>query len=243
MIVFMANVSVAQAANRLGVSVSRIHQRIVDGSLRAQRIGSQWVVDERSLWEVSERRDAGRPLSARSAWALIAQSVKDRGVLSGLAPVEQSRAQQRLNRLFAYVDEGAATEGDVQRLAVTLRTLLRNRAERCLFRAAPADLDDLRNDPLWQAVVTSAASGIGSLDVEGYVSEAGAEVLARRYLLANFDRDANVVMHVVPPGHQAYADSKLQLAADLAEHRAPREEARAAALLVELARDRLDVRP
>ena len=43
----MGAVSVAQAAERLGVSVPRIHQRIADGSLSAERIGFQWVVDER----------------------------------------------------------------------------------------------------------------------------------------------------------------------------------------------------
>lgn len=59
MVVFMAKVSVAEAAKRLGVGVPRIHQRIVDGSLRAERIGSQWAIDELSLLRVSERTGAG----------------------------------------------------------------------------------------------------------------------------------------------------------------------------------------
>lgn len=49
----MARVSVAEAARRLGVGVPRIHQRIADGSLRAERLGSQWVVDELSLLQVA----------------------------------------------------------------------------------------------------------------------------------------------------------------------------------------------
>ncbi|MGK2875717.1 MAG: hypothetical protein ACSLEW_08755 [Nocardioides sp.] len=49
------------------------------------------------------------------------------------------------------------------------------------------------------------------------------------------DRDANVVLHVVSDGQYPYSDSRLRLAADLAEHRGPREEARAAELLHELA--------
>ena len=73
----MGAVSVAQAAERLGVSVPRIHQRIADGSLSAERIGSQWVVDERSLLRIQERSKAGRPYSARSAWAVIAASEDD----------------------------------------------------------------------------------------------------------------------------------------------------------------------
>ena len=61
----MGAVSVAQAAERLGVSVPRIHQRIADGSLSAERIGSQWAVDERSLLRIRERNKAGRPYSGR----------------------------------------------------------------------------------------------------------------------------------------------------------------------------------
>lgn len=67
----MEAVSVAQAAERIGVSVPRIHQRIADGSLSAERIGSQWAVDERSLLRIQERSKAGRPISARSAWASL----------------------------------------------------------------------------------------------------------------------------------------------------------------------------
>ena len=94
----MSRISVSEAARRLGVNVSRIHQRIADGSLRAERIGSQWVVDERSLLEVAERRGAGRPLSVRSAWAVIAVSEGDHEAVRRLAPAERSRARQRLQR-------------------------------------------------------------------------------------------------------------------------------------------------
>lgn len=69
---FVANVSVAEAAKRLSVGVPRIHQRIADCSLRAERIGSQWVFGELSLLRVVESKAPGRPLSARSAWTLIA---------------------------------------------------------------------------------------------------------------------------------------------------------------------------
>ena len=37
----MGAVSVAQAAERLGLSVPRIHQRLADGSLIAERISSR----------------------------------------------------------------------------------------------------------------------------------------------------------------------------------------------------------
>jgi len=234
----MAEVSVVEAAKRLGVNVPRIHQRIADGSLRAERIGSQWVIDERSLLEVAERRQAGRPLSIRSAWAVIAVSERDDESLKGLAPAERSRAQQRLARLLSASGQRPVGEGAAGAIAVSLRSVFRNRAERRLLRAAPADLDDLRADIRWRALVESGASGIASGDIDGYLAAAEVERLAKDYLLVPAIDGANVVVHVVPEDQHPYPESKLRLAADLAEQRGPREEARAAELLHELAQER-----
>lgn len=238
MIVFMANLSVAEAAKRLGVNVPRIHQRIADGSLRAGRIGSQWVVDERSLMHVAERRQAGRPLSARSAWAVIAASESDDDALRELASAERSRARQRLDRLMVAAEQRPAGEGAVGAIAVSLRSFFRNRAHRRLYRAAPADLTDLRADSRWVAVADSGVSGIASSDIDGYVAAPDVEVLVRKFLLVPVIDEANVVIHELPEGQQAYPYSKLRLAADLAEHHGPREEARAVELLHELAQER-----
>lgn len=225
----MGSVSVAQAAERLGVSVPRIHQRIADGSLVAERIGSQWVVDERSLGRVRERRKAGRPLSARSAWAVIAASASSRG---------PARIRQQLDRLLEPAAELAADEEAASDLAVSLRSMLRNRAERRLCRAAPPDLADLERDERWAMLVDLGAGGIASADVEGYLGESDVDGLLGDYLLVDADRDANVVLHVIPDGQDPHPGSALRLAADLAEHRGPREESRAAALLHEIAAER-----
>jgi len=231
----MGAVSVAQAAERLGVSVPRIHQRIADGSLSAERIGSQWVVDERSLLRIQERSKAGRPYSARSAWAVIAASEddSDRGVGSG--PAVSARVRMQLKRLLEPAAEPVADEEVVRQLVVSLRSVLRNRAERRLLRAAPADLADLRADERWAMIVDLGSSGLASPDVEGYLAESLVEGILKDYLLVASDRDANVVLHVVSDGQYPYPDSRLRLAADLAEHRGPREEARAAELLHALA--------
>lgn len=231
----MGSVSVAQAAERLGVSVPRIHQRIADGSLAAERIGSQWVVDERSLLWIQERSKAGRPLSAQSAWAVIAASGDDRDRLRSIGPVASARARKQLRGLLERAVEPAAGEKAVRELAVSLRSLFRNRAERRQLRAAPADLADLRGDDRWAALVDLGASGIASGDVEGYLAESDLGRLVKGYLLVDADRDANVVLHVIPDGQYPFPESRLRLAADLAEHRGPREEARAAELLHELA--------
>lgn len=231
----MGAVSVAQAAEQLGVSVPRIHQRIADGSLSAARIGSQWVVDERSLLRIQERSKAGRPYSARSAWAIIAASEDDSDRVGGSGPAMSARVQMQLKRLLEPAAEPADDEEVVRQRVVSLRSVLRSRAGRRLLRAAPADLADLRADERWAMIVDLGSSGLASPDVEGYLAESLVEGILKDYLLVESDRDANVVLHVVSDGQYPYPDSRLRLAADLAEHRGPREEARAAELLHELA--------
>jgi len=231
----MGLVSVAQAAELLGVSVPRIHQRIADGSLAAERIGSQWAVDERSLLQMQERSKAGRPLSTSSAWAVIAASESDCDRLRSSGSAASARARLQLKRLLEPAAEPSVGEEEVRELAVSLRLLFRNRAERRLLRAVPADLADLRTDERWAASVDLGSSGIASGDVEGYLAGSDVDRLVKDYLLVDADRDANVVLHVIPDGQFPFPDSRLRLAADLAEHRGPREEARAAELLHELA--------
>jgi len=148
---------------------------------------------------------------------------------------------QRLGSLLDRGIERAAGEDAAHAISIVLRSMFRNRAGRRPFRAAPSDLQDLRADMRWQAVVDSAASGIASSDVEGYLAIADAESVVKDYLLVPAADDANVVIHVLPEGQDAYPASPLRLAADLADHRGPREEARAADLLHELARDRSDL--
>ena len=230
----MGAVSVAQAAERLGVSVPRIHQRIADGSLSAERIGSQWVVDERSLLRIQERSKAGRPYSARSAWAVIAASEDDRDRVGVSGPAVSARARMQLKRLLEPAAEPVADEEVVRQLVVSLRSVFRNRA-RATAACSAGDLADLRADERWAMIVDLGSSGIASPDVEGYLAESLVEGVLKDYLLVEADRDANVVLHVVPDGQYPYPDSRLRLAADLAEHRGPREEARAAELLHELA--------
>ncbi len=234
----MGGISVAQAAEQLGVSVPRIHQRIADGSLVAERIGSQWVVEERSLLHVQERSKAGRPHSARSAWAVIAVSEKDRDRIGRGGPAASARARMQLKRLLDPAVDPASGEEAVGDLAVSLRSVFRNRAQRRLLRAAPPDLADLRADDRWALLVDLGASGIASADIEGYLGESDVDGVLRDYLLVEADNDANVVLHVIPDAQHPYPDSRLRLAADLAEHRRPREEARAAELLHELAVER-----
>src|SRR5665811_713865 len=82
----MGRVSVVEAAELLGVHPQRIHQRIRSGSLPAERVGHRWVIDEADVAVLRHRREPGRPLSARSAWALVAVAAADEGSVKSLSP-------------------------------------------------------------------------------------------------------------------------------------------------------------
>lgn len=261
----MARISVAEAARCLGVSQRRVQQRIADGSLAAERVGERWVIDERDLVPLLSRRDAGRPVSERSAWAVIAASFMlidavegrtgegARNWLANLAPSERIRAQDRLGALLAR-DPNADAEADVAQMAGELRVLLGNRADRLSLRVSPRDLADLRQEDLVAlAGLSNPQAGIASGDlVEGYIAAASVGDVVDRYLLERVQRedDANVILHVVPDDvarrapelwRDAAAMLPLLLAADLAEHRRPREQSRAAELLADMRNRMLDL--
>lgn len=234
------------------------NQRIADGSLRAERIGSQWVVDERSVMVASEFVAPGRPLSRRSAWALVALSRGDQEGLGHISGVERSRARERLSRLAALVlAVGSGGDAEEREILVLVRSWLRNRAERRSYRASPPDLSDLRGDPrLVPSGISDARSGIASGDlVEAYVAAGDLDSVGEDYPLSPADDDgANVVLHVIPGDDLEVHEHMppLVVAADLAEHRRPREEAKSLELLRDLAavvsdssasQDRLRPRP
>lgn len=239
----MAQISVAEAADRLGVNVQRVHQRIADGSLPAERVGHQWVIDQIHL-ERLDTRPAGRPLSAKSAWLMVRLSVaghaeRDRASTAA----ERSLAQMRLNRLLLCaawpVDDAAGVPDAIAR---QVRVLMRSRAQRHELQVSPRDLSALRGDSrIRLAGLSRPDSGIASGDiVEAYVSADVMERLLHDYLLVTAGPDdANVVLHEVDPTVASQLDllldSWLVLAADLAEHQRPREVARAAELVREAA--------
>ncbi|MGB7925592.1 MAG: helix-turn-helix domain-containing protein [Pyrinomonadaceae bacterium] len=51
----------SEAAERLSVTVQRIHQLIKEGLLPAQKIGRDYIINESDLKSVSVRRSVGRP--------------------------------------------------------------------------------------------------------------------------------------------------------------------------------------
>lgn len=242
----MAQISVAEAAGRLGVNVQRVHQRIADGSLPAERIGHQWTIDEADVARLAGR-PTGRPLSARSAWVLALVAAEHLApeplTTPYVAAPERSRARARLRHLLDDAHDLSIMsdqESAASQLAARLRSLLRRRTDRRLFHVSSRDLADLRSDDrVALSGVSLPESGISAEDiVEGYTARDDVKPLVDDYLLLDSDhRSANVVLHVVDPTtmpSQAVGPSNwLLMAADLAEYHRPRETARAVQILRE----------
>lgn len=231
--------SVAEGAEMLGVHPQRLHQRIRQGSLAAEKIGNQWVVERDELRRLKHHSGPGRPLSAKSAWDLLAVAAGDEAS-SGLSPSARSRARSRLRNLLVQ-----ASSAELEEVAARIAKALRNRAERALFAASPRDLPDLREDNrVHLSGVSLHESGVSFGDVaEGYVSSDDLNALVDDYLLSPAPRSrANVILHVVSsqaenPLHEALDDvarSPLALAADLAEHDGIREKSQAIRCVAEL---------
>lgn len=63
----MAHLSTTQAAERLGVTRQHVGLLIRRGEIKAQQVGRNWIIDERSLeaFERRERPGPGRPANAK----------------------------------------------------------------------------------------------------------------------------------------------------------------------------------
>ena len=57
----MKKLTARQAAEKLGVNDSRIRQLIGTGKLPAEKYGNLWLVDEKDLELVRDRKPTGRP--------------------------------------------------------------------------------------------------------------------------------------------------------------------------------------
>lgn len=91
-------IAVSEAAERLGVHASRVRQLIEDGSLPARKVGSVWMVDaDDVVHRLQKPRRAGRPLSARRAWALLL--LLDGGKVRWASSKERSQSRQAMRHL------------------------------------------------------------------------------------------------------------------------------------------------
>lgn len=133
----MVGLSVAEAAERLGVSRQRVVQLIGDGRLHAERLGRSWAIPEAELqvFEVA-RRPSVRPMSARMARAmvdLIGQHFGEPAGVSwlGLPDRERSRLRRRWEQLRACEEPAPLLRAWLPR---------RCRAERFFYQGDAAEL-------------------------------------------------------------------------------------------------------
>jgi len=217
-----AELSVSEAARAAGLSHARVGQLVRSGEVQSRMVGNQHIiVDANAL--LSRPRRVGRPLSERSAWALL--FIADGQRHDWMSPKDVYRARAHLSRIS--VDPAPE---------VALQALVRNRAERLAFRAQePSSLLD--DDELILSGLSDARAGMSAgSDVEAYVHVDDLRKIVRRHLLIeSSDAQANVWLHVallVPA-----SPLRLQVAADLAEHGGPRERNRAREIIQRVLKD------
>jgi len=205
--------TVAQAAQRLGVSARRVNHLVRTGDLRSSQLGATTVIP---MADVERRRSLkpgnGRRLTPSNAWGVLVLASGQRP--SWLA----SDTRYRLGRLLAKHGLGG------------LRARLTDRAERQAFRAHPSLLRAIREDrALMLTGVTAAAElrlGLLAGDtVDAYVDERALGTVIARYGLRE-SQEPNVILRVVPsflpswpPSHVA---PRAAVALDLIEEDDPR---------------------
>jgi hypothetical protein len=218
----MSMLSVADVSLRLQVTPGRVRQLIETGALRAQKVGSQWIIQDIDLVTLGKRSN-GRPWSPSAAWGVIGRAL-DRPT-PWLSARERSRADERLVKgIDSIVDK------------------LSFRAQRFEYRAHPSALARLQNDPRWVAGGVSAAVFVGADLVvgddiiEGYMrTDDLNEVRIEFGLIEPGRSSANVILHSysgVEPFELAERSVPLLVVAlDLLEHSDERSKRAARGLL------------
>jgi excisionase family DNA binding protein len=104
----VSEISVAEAAQRLGIGEQRVRSLAASGQLQARRLGHAWALDSAAVDARMKGARRGRPLSARSAWALLLL-LEGRGGEIELHRSERARAAGRSAR-SAELRPGARSE-------------------------------------------------------------------------------------------------------------------------------------
>ncbi|WP_188686837.1 MULTISPECIES: helix-turn-helix domain-containing protein [Nesterenkonia] len=205
--------SVADAADVLGVSPPRVRAQLQRGHMRGQKVGGHWLIEADSLPRYPRRI---RPMSQRLAWAIL-----DPERMKFISARERLRVKERLGKLA----------GDAEP-ELLLRDWVSSRAARLVLHSRS---DDLAHDQrLHHSGILDPRSGMsGGSAVEGYVRSGELEGLIAEHLLVvpRSRSGQNVFLHVVDelPGEV----SPLLIAADLADYDSARELGQARRLIQE----------
>lgn len=210
------DIAVKDAAERLGLSESRIRQFLMAGELRGRRVGRAWLVDSDDVARLQgQRRRSGRPAGPKRAWAIV--EMLSGGSAPWLSPSERSQVRSYIGRL----DEPDADEW---------RSILRGRSELRPVRAHPAAVTRLRelDDVLSAGPAEAVRRGfdlvvVGEPRPEFYMPISAWDRVARRLALQP-SHDADLIIRhplkVWPFQHGAVSDAII--AADLLDSAEPR---------------------
>jgi excisionase family DNA binding protein len=233
----MSDLSVTEAAQRLQVSPRRVRALLADGRLPGRQIAGRWLL---SSGDVDRRQQAapppGRPLSAASAWHVLAVLARADDALRDLAPPARSRARARAAEL---------RQCQPADLARRWQSALGSRARTCDFYAHPSILKALLDDPDVLRSGISAASDHGADlmvtgSAEGYLRSRDLPQLQARYALSpDAGAHANLRLHVTQDDDARWvfrraAAPAAVVAADLLERETPRDQAAGAKLAARL---------
>jgi hypothetical protein len=180
-------VDVEEAARHLRVAPSRVRALIAGGGLQAEKLGGRWLVDWDSvLARARSQAAAGRPLTARNAWALLLMASEDQ-----LPPGFDQHARWRIRQTL-----------DRQNL-MDLRSRLDRRAGVHHLWALPGELRPLRDG---KDIVLSGSSAAAQLKLEllapetvdAYVPAGRVKAVASEYGLEPVAaNEANVILRAV----------------------------------------------
>lgn len=224
----------SEAADRLGVDVSRVRVLLRSGRIAGRKLGSVWLVDERDVAVLAGHRSLpGRPLAPRRAWASL--NLLEGGSAEWLSAVARSQVRSLLRGLNG---------GDADRWRAALRA--RNEVLRC--RAHPSAVRYLSDEPdvIPAGPAEAARHGIDLVVLnaipELYVRPDRWPDLRDRFQIAEQAPEPNLIVRLprdVWPFEPAAEPGPAVLAADLIESAEPRAVAGGAAQLNRLARQTL----
>jgi excisionase family DNA binding protein len=211
------DLSVAEAASRLGVDRSRVEQLLRSGRLVGRRSGRLWLIDADALAAMSAHpRAAGRPMAPARAWGLL--DLLDGGAAAWLPPVARSQVRALLRGL---------EEPDPDHW----RGLLRARNDVRHVRVHPAALArlDAESSVLTAGAGLAAEAGIDLLAVgpmpEVYIQEQDWKPLAKALHAQVVPAGGNLIVRI-PQGVWPFEGRDVvgasALAADLLEAAEPR---------------------
>lgn len=187
-------ISVAEASQRLGLSISTVRRLAGSGEVSARKVAGSWLVADSDVASFAHRRrEPGRPVSARSAWAILA-------LLAGQAPVGLSRSEVVRARQRARI-AGRLAPGQ---LAARAQMICLQGPHGAISRV----LEDQRLVRSGASASKSAGLGIVAPGMaEGYVRATDIDAVLAAYHLRPAAADAATVILWVPAGPWPFGDA------------------------------------